>query len=80
MICKKIKYIDFKLNSYYICVLNKEIYGKKCTVAWYVNGNKLSHMDPSVNEKIIEYLRKIWGGVTVTRGKKHIFLGMNITI
>ena len=37
-------------------------------------------MDPVVNEAIIEYFRKRFGALTVTRGKKHTFIRMNITI
>ena len=51
----------FKLNSYERCVLNKEMDGKKCTVAWYVDNNNISHMKSVVNETIIEYLKKHFG-------------------
>ena len=47
---------------------------------WYIDDNKLSHMDPIVNETIIEYVKKPFGSLTSTRGNKHAFLGMSITI
>ena len=62
--------IGFKINSYDICVTNKEFDGKQCTVAWYVDDNKLSHTELVINEKI-EHLKKCFGGLTVTIGKKN---------
>ena len=38
------------------------IEGKQCTVVWYVDDNKISH----------------FGKMTVTRGREHVFLGMQI--
>ena len=37
-------------------------------------------MGPVVNEKIIEYMNKVFGELTVTRGKKQKFIGTNTTI
>ena len=34
-------------------------------------------MDPVVNETIVEYLKKHFRELTVTRGKRHTFLGIN---
>ena len=46
---KTLEDIGFKLNSYGRCVANKEIGGKNCMVDWYVDDNKLNHMEPFVN-------------------------------
>ena len=35
--------------------------GKKYTVAWYVDNNKLSYMDPVVHDAITKYLTKQLG-------------------
>ena len=69
----------FVLNPYDKCVANKEINGKQCTIFFYVDDNKISHEDPQVVTNVINILKGHFGELTVTRGKKHDFLGMNIT-
>jgi hypothetical protein len=69
----------FELNPYHTCVANKVIDGKQCTIAWYVDDNKISHVDPAVVTTIIETIESRFGKMTVTRGKQHVFLGMHIT-
>jgi hypothetical protein len=71
--------MGFKLNPYDQCVGNSQIKGKQCTVAWYVNNNKISHVDDTVVTDIIEKIEAKFGKMTVTRGKHHVFLGMDIT-
>ena len=70
--------MGFVLNSYDQCVANCDIDGKQCTIAWYVDDNKISHVDPEVVSMIIEKIESHFGKMTVTRGSDHIFLGMNI--
>ena len=70
----------FIINPYDRCVANKMINGEQCTVVWYVDDNKVSHKDPRVVDEIIELMKGHFGELTVTRGNKHRFLGMNITI
>ncbi len=36
--------MGFKLNPYDPCVANLTIHGKQCTVAWFVDDNKISHV------------------------------------
>jgi hypothetical protein len=69
----------YELNPYDTCVANKMIDGKQCTIAWYVDDNKISHVDDKVVTRTIEMIEWRFGKMTVTRGKEHIFLGMNIT-
>jgi hypothetical protein len=69
----------FELNPYDTCVANKVIDGKQCTIAWYVDDNKISHVDPAVVTTIIDTIESRFGKMTVTRGKQHVFLGMHIT-
>ena len=69
----------FILNPYDKCVANKEINGKQCTIVFYVDDNKISHEDPQVVTDVINILKGHFGELTVTRGKKHDFLGMNVT-
>jgi hypothetical protein len=69
----------YELNPYDTCVANKMIDGKQCTIAWYVDDNKISHVDDKVVTRTIEMIEGRFGKMTVTRGKEHVFLGMNIT-
>ena len=70
----------FVINQYDKCVANKTINGKQCTILWYVDDNKISHKDPKVVTEVIDIMKGHFGELTVTRGKVHRFLGMNITI
>ena len=57
---------------------NKELNSKQCTVAWYVNDNKISHVDPKVVDSVIEMIEGKFGTMTKRRGKNHEFVGMGI--
>ena len=70
----------FKLNQYGICVTNKLANGKQCTLVWYVDDNKVSHMEAKLVEGLINDLKKHFEKLVVTRGKKHPFWGMDINI
>ena len=71
--------MGFKLNPYDHCVANKMINGKQCTIAFYVDDNLASHAEQAVLNKIIKAIELHTGKMTVTRGDKHTFLGMDIT-
>jgi hypothetical protein len=71
--------MGFVLNPYDACVANKMVDHKQCTIAWFVDDNKISHVDTAVVTGIIEKIEERFGKMTVTRGKKHTFLGMDIT-
>ena len=79
MFYSSLQEMGFELNPYDPCVANATIEGKQCTIAWYVDDNKISHENPEVVTMIIEKLEERFGKMTVTRGKEHVFLGMNIT-
>jgi hypothetical protein len=72
-------HMGFKLNPYDPCVANLDINGKQCTIVWYVDDNKISHVDKNVVSMIIKKIEDRFGKMTVTRGKSHKFLGMNIS-
>ena len=59
----------FVINSYDRCVTNKVINGKQCTIVWYVDDNKVSHVDPVVVSEVIDSMKKHFGDLSVTRGK-----------
>ena len=70
--------LGFKLNPVNACVANCMIDDKQATVAWYVDDNKISHVDDAVVASIINKIEDRFGTMTKTRGKKHTFLGMKI--
>ena len=53
---------------------------KQCTVAWYADNNKISHVASETVSEVIELIEGHFGKMTVTRGKEHVFLGMNIML
>ncbi|KAI2505105.1 Reverse transcriptase (RNA-dependent DNA polymerase) [Fragilaria crotonensis] len=73
-----LKDMGFELNPYDSCVANCVIEGKHCTVAWYVDDTKISHVNPDVVTRVIQELEKRFDKMTVTRGREHTFLGMRI--
>ncbi|KAI2510045.1 Reverse transcriptase (RNA-dependent DNA polymerase) [Fragilaria crotonensis] len=74
----ELKEMGFVLNPYDSCIANCEIKGKQCTIAWYVDDAKISHVDPDVVTSIIDRLEARFDKMTVTRGLEHSFLGMKI--
>ena len=68
----------FKLNKYDPCVANKVVNGKQCTICWYVDDTKISHVDTEVMDHIISKIEERFGKMVGTRGKKHNFVGMDI--
>ena len=56
------------------------INGSQCTIVFYVDNNKISHVDEDVVTNVINDISKHFGELTVSRGKKHDFLGMDIEI
>ena len=73
-----LKEMGFEINPYDRCVANKVIDGKQCTVCWYVDDNKVSHVDDKVNDMIVDKVEEKFGKLARSKGKKHTFLGMDI--
>ena len=61
-----------------MCISNSTIKDKQWTISWYVEDNKVSHIDEEVNTKLIETTVENFGNLTVSRGVKHKFLGIDI--
>jgi hypothetical protein len=74
-----LKEMGFELNPCDLCVANAVIEGKQCTICWYVDDNKISHVNPKVVDNVIEKIEGKFGKMSQTRGDEHDFLGMNIT-
>ena len=70
----------FFLNLYYLCVANKVIDGKQCTIVWYVDDNKISHTDENVLTNILEKMKGHFGDIKIYRGNSHVFLGIGIVL
>ena len=75
---EKLQKMGFKINPYEKCIANKEINGKQCTLAWYVDDNKDLHEDTEVVTQVISEIETYWEGLAVHRGKQLTFLGMDI--
>jgi hypothetical protein len=73
-----LKEMGFELNPYDPCIANKIIEGTQCTIAWYVDDNKISHAKESVVMEIINAIEKRFGKMIVVRRQQHVFLGMDI--
>jgi hypothetical protein len=71
--------MGFELNPYDACVANKVIDGKQCTIVWHVDDTKISHEDSKAVSHVIQKIEARFGEMAVTRGKEHVFLGMNIS-
>ena len=69
--------MGFKVNKHDRCVANMMICGKQCTICWYVDDTKISHMDPKVVDQVINSIEQRFGKMTVTRGKEHNFVGID---
>jgi hypothetical protein len=78
LLTSTLKKMGFEINPYDQCVANKVINGKQCTICWYVDDLKISHVDKNVVTQIILDIEKAYGKMTVTRGSKHTYVGMDI--
>ena len=48
--------MGFVLNPYDPCIANCQIEGTQCTIGWYVDDTKTSHVNPAVVSGIIRKL------------------------
>ena len=70
--------LGFDLKPYDPCVANKVIKGKQCTICWFVDDTKISHQDSTVVDWVIQQIESKFGKMTVKRGRKHTFVGVDI--
>ena len=47
---------------------------------WYVDNNKLSHLDPNGVTKQLEEIKKHFSGLVIIRGDEREFLGLKIKL
>jgi Reverse transcriptase (RNA-dependent DNA polymerase) len=69
---------SFTINPYDFCVANATISGSQCTIVWYVDDAKISHVKSSVVTDVIAILESHFGKMSVSRGDRHEFLGMHL--
>ena len=72
--------MGFELNPYDTCVANKMVNRKQLTILWYVDDVKISHVDKDVVEATVKELESHFEEMTVTRGKEHVYVGMQISL
>ena len=77
MFHQHLKHLGFVINPYDPCIVNKDVNGKQCTIAWYVDDTKVSHAASAVVTEVIAQIEERFGKMTVKRGKEHVFLGMS---
>ena len=70
----------FVLNPYDICVSNKMIDGKQCTISWYVDNNNISHTDENVVTNILDKMKEHFGDIKIYKSDSHMFLGNSIVL
>ena len=70
----------FKINHYNKRVANKVIDGTHCTIVWYVDNNKVSHMNKDAVTGVIEIMKGYFGELIVMRGETYNFLSMHVKI
>ena len=73
-----LKGVGFELNLYDMCVSNKYINVKQCTLAWYVYDNQISYAEQSVIDNIIQKMEDKFPGLTVSEEDYHTFLGIKL--
>jgi Reverse transcriptase (RNA-dependent DNA polymerase) len=72
MFSETLQEMGFVINQYDPCVANCMIEGKQCTIAWYVDDMKISHVNPNVVTDIISKLENRFDKMTVTWGKEQV--------
>ena len=75
----KLSKFDFEANRYDNCVMNMDIEGHQCTVLWHADELKISHKHKHMVHRVLKYLEDAYGALSVLEGKKHTYLGMNIS-
>ena len=49
------------------------INGKQCTIVWYIDDNKLSHIDPNIVTEVLEETKKHFVELVMSRGEENDF-------
>ena len=71
----------FKINENDRCMANKKSNGRQCTITWYVDNLKISHVDKAEVDQILQKLNNKFqknSPLMTTRGKILEYLGRTI--
>ena len=55
--------MEYQINYYDWCVMNKIIDNKQCTILWYVDDLKTSHVDPAVVSSVLADIDAEYGKI-----------------
>ena len=72
--------MGYVINPYDKCVANRYIGEKQCTLTWYVDDNKISHVEKDVITAELETITEHFGELDISRGDEHDLLGMHIVL
>ena len=73
--------MGYQRNEYDWRVMNKYVKANQCTILWNVDDLKMFHVDYDIIYRVISDIDAEYGNIskmTITRGKIHKYLGMNI--
>ena len=76
---RELEDMGFVINPYDPCVANKMVDGSQMTVCWHVDNLKISHKDNNLVSAFAINIASIFGDkTTITRGRVHTYLGMEL--
>lgn len=67
-------------NPYGLCTFKKDISGSQVTIAFHVDDLLITSVSSDAIDDTIAKLRAQFTGVSVTRGAKNTYLGMQLTL
>ena len=70
--------MGFELNPYNLCVANKVINNRQCTIGFYVDDLFATHYKKKVLEQIRDKIEVNFGEMGVTFGDQQTYLGMDL--
>ena len=73
--------MDFEMNDYEECTLNKMVNGTQLTIQFDVDNLKLSHVSQTTIDDVIDDLHAVFGKdkkMSMSYGKVHKYLGMTM--
>ena len=79
----KLKSWGFHTNPYEPCAMNKVFYGNDCTICWHVYHSKISHVESTVSNDVLQCREEQYGKVAplnTTLDNNHYYLGMALEL
>ena len=63
-----LKGIGYVINPYDNCVTDRFIGDKRCIIMWYLNDNKLQHVEKDVIRQELDTITEHFGDLNISRG------------